>query len=183
MKYIFIVNESAGRGRCQKILFNWELGRDLVQKKAEERWGAGVVEQVSLDLRREFPGANDGYSAGTVDSVAGGSGQRAVPGPNGERGSTREFGESSGVLYAGGGGGGGANKSDPYNYCSGDNGLGGSGGGGTPSKSNQSEADEKYDVLKTGENEMIKNVLKGMVIGIASDLNRILEVMNIIPRE
>ena len=24
-------------------------------KKAEERWGAGVVEQVSLDMRREFP--------------------------------------------------------------------------------------------------------------------------------
>jgi len=37
-------------------------GRDLVQKKAEERWGAGVVEQVSLDLRREFPD-EDGFSA------------------------------------------------------------------------------------------------------------------------
>lgn len=44
------------------MLFNWELGRDLVQKKAEERWGAGVVEQVSLDLQREFPNA-DGFSA------------------------------------------------------------------------------------------------------------------------
>ena len=31
------------------MLFNWELGRDLVQKKAEERWGAGVVEQVNAD--------------------------------------------------------------------------------------------------------------------------------------
>ena len=39
----------------EKLLFNWQLGRDLVQKKAEERWGAGVVEQVSLDLKREFP--------------------------------------------------------------------------------------------------------------------------------
>ena len=38
-----------------------ELGHDLVQKKAEERWGAGVVEQVSLDLKREFPEA-DGFS-------------------------------------------------------------------------------------------------------------------------
>ena len=45
-----------------KLLFNWQLGRDLVQKKAEERWGAGVVEQVSLDLRREFP-KEDGFSA------------------------------------------------------------------------------------------------------------------------
>ena len=31
-------------------------------KKAEERWGAGVVEQVSLDLQREFPNA-EGLSA------------------------------------------------------------------------------------------------------------------------
>jgi hypothetical protein len=46
----------------EKLLFNWQMGRDIVQKKAEERWGAGVVEQVSLDLRREFP-KEDGFSA------------------------------------------------------------------------------------------------------------------------
>ncbi len=46
----------------EKLLFNWQMGRDLVQKKAEERWGAGVVEQVSLDLKREFPN-EDGFSA------------------------------------------------------------------------------------------------------------------------
>ena len=46
----------------EKLLFNWQMGRDLVQKKTEERWGAGVVEQVSLDLRREFPN-EDGFSA------------------------------------------------------------------------------------------------------------------------
>ena len=39
----------------EKLLFYWQLGCDLVQKKAEERWGAGVVEQVSLDMQREFP--------------------------------------------------------------------------------------------------------------------------------
>ena len=50
------------RVNAEKLLFNWELGRDLVQKKAEERWGAGVVEQVSLDLQREFPNA-EGLSA------------------------------------------------------------------------------------------------------------------------
>lgn len=43
----------------EKLLFNWQLGCDLVQKKAEERWGAGIVEQVSLDLRREFPDSNN----------------------------------------------------------------------------------------------------------------------------
>ena len=46
----------------EKLLFNWQMGRDLVQKKAEERWGAGVVEQVSLDLRHEFPN-EDGFSS------------------------------------------------------------------------------------------------------------------------
>ena len=50
------------RVNTEKLRYNWELGRDLVQKKAEERWGAGVVEQVSLDMQREFLDA-DGFSA------------------------------------------------------------------------------------------------------------------------
>lgn len=53
------------RVNAEKLLFNWELGRDLVQKKAEERWGAGVVEQVSLDLQREFPNT-DGFSTRNI---------------------------------------------------------------------------------------------------------------------
>ena len=47
--------KAAVKVNAEKLLFNWQLGRDLVQKKAEERWGVGVVEQVSLDLKREFP--------------------------------------------------------------------------------------------------------------------------------
>ena len=54
--------KAAVRVNAEKLLFNWQLGRDLVQKRAEERWGMGVVEQVSLDLKREFPHA-DGFSA------------------------------------------------------------------------------------------------------------------------
>lgn len=53
--------KAAVKVNAEKLLFNWQLGRDLVQKKAEERWGAGVVEQVSLDLKREFPDA-EGFS-------------------------------------------------------------------------------------------------------------------------
>ena len=52
---------AAVKVNAEKLLFNWQLGRDLVRKKAEERWGSGVVEQVSLDLQREFPGEN-GFS-------------------------------------------------------------------------------------------------------------------------
>ena len=51
--------KAAVKVNAEKLLFNWQLGRDLVQKKAEERWGSGVVEQVSLDLRREFPQSNN----------------------------------------------------------------------------------------------------------------------------
>ena len=49
----------------EKLLFNWQLGRDLVQMKAEERWGAGVVEQVSMVLKREFPDT-DGFSTSNL---------------------------------------------------------------------------------------------------------------------
>ena len=57
--------KAAVRVNAEKLLFNWQLGRDLVQKKAEERWGAGVVEQVSLDLRKEFPDS-DGFSTSNL---------------------------------------------------------------------------------------------------------------------
>lgn len=57
--------KAAVKVNAEKLLFNWQLGRDLVQKKAEERWGAGVVEQVSLDLKREFPNA-DGFSTSNL---------------------------------------------------------------------------------------------------------------------
>ena len=57
--------KAAVRVNAEKLLFNWQLGRDLVQKKAEERWGSGVVEQVSLDLKREFPNA-EGFSTSNL---------------------------------------------------------------------------------------------------------------------
>ena len=53
------------RVNAEKLLFNWQLGRDLVVKKAEERWGTGVVEQLSLDLQREFPGEK-GFSTSNL---------------------------------------------------------------------------------------------------------------------
>lgn len=49
------------RINVEQLLFNWQLGRDLVVRKAEEKWGSGIVEQVSLDLQAEFPGSK-GFS-------------------------------------------------------------------------------------------------------------------------
>ena len=54
--------KAAVKVNAEKLLFNWELGRDLVIRKAEERWGAGVVEQLSLDLKAAFP-ESKGFSA------------------------------------------------------------------------------------------------------------------------
>lgn len=54
--------KAAVKVNAEKLWFNWQLGCDLVLKKAEERWGAGVVEQISLDLQSEFPG-DKGFSA------------------------------------------------------------------------------------------------------------------------
>ena len=51
--------KAAVKVNAEKLLWNWQMGRDLVQKKAEEHWGAGIVEQVSLDLRREFPDSSN----------------------------------------------------------------------------------------------------------------------------
>lgn len=54
--------KAAVKVNSEQLLFNWQLGRDLVFLKAEEKWGSGIVEQVSLDLQNEFPSAQ-GFSA------------------------------------------------------------------------------------------------------------------------
>ncbi len=47
--------KAAVKVNVEQLLFNWQLGRDLVIRKIEERWGVGVVEQVSLDMKAAFP--------------------------------------------------------------------------------------------------------------------------------
>lgn len=54
--------KAAIKVNSEQLLFNWQLGRDLVTKRVEEKWGKGVVEQVSFDLQAEFPEAK-GFSA------------------------------------------------------------------------------------------------------------------------
>lgn len=54
--------KAAVKVNSEALLFNWQLGRDLVIRRAEEKWGKGVVEQVSLDMRAAFP-ESKGFSA------------------------------------------------------------------------------------------------------------------------
>ena len=46
--------KAAVKVNSEQLLFNWQLGRDIVIRKAEEKWGTGIVEQLSLDLQAEF---------------------------------------------------------------------------------------------------------------------------------
>ena len=54
--------KAAVKVNSEQLLFNWQLGRDLVLRKSEEKWGRGIVEQLSLDLQHEFPEVK-GFSA------------------------------------------------------------------------------------------------------------------------
>lgn len=54
-RYISAQIKASIKINTEKLNFNWSIGRDIVMRKAEERWGSGVVEQLSLDLQEAFP--------------------------------------------------------------------------------------------------------------------------------
>ena len=39
----------------EQLIYNFLLGRDIVEMHVEERWGEGVIPQLSKDLKREMP--------------------------------------------------------------------------------------------------------------------------------
>lgn len=54
-RYVSAQIKASIKINIEKLRFNWSMGRDLVMRKAEEKWGSGVVEQLSLDLQETFP--------------------------------------------------------------------------------------------------------------------------------
>ena len=40
----------------EMLIFYWELGRDIVEMKAESRWGSGFMKNLSRDLKEVNPG-------------------------------------------------------------------------------------------------------------------------------
>jgi predicted nuclease of restriction endonuclease-like (RecB) superfamily len=44
------------------ILLYWDIGKKIVEKQEQFGWGKSVVEKLSTDLKKEFPGLS-GYSA------------------------------------------------------------------------------------------------------------------------
>ena len=53
--------KAAVKVNSELIRFYWSLGRDIVQKKVESKWGSGFFDMLSQDLREEFP-AVKGFS-------------------------------------------------------------------------------------------------------------------------
>lgn len=45
----------------EMLSYYWSLGRDIMKKKAESKWGSGFFNQLSLDMKAMFPG-DSGFS-------------------------------------------------------------------------------------------------------------------------
>lgn len=43
------------------IKLYWDIGKDIVEKQAQEEWGSKVLEKIAKDLQNEFPGI-EGFS-------------------------------------------------------------------------------------------------------------------------
>lgn len=57
--------KAAVKVNTEKLLFNWQLGRDIVEMHVEERWGEKVITQLSKDLKAALPDV-DGLSRSNI---------------------------------------------------------------------------------------------------------------------
>ena len=61
-RFVKVHTNIAVKANAELIFFYWQLGRDIFLRKAEEKWGSGIVEKLSLDLKNAFPNAK-GFSS------------------------------------------------------------------------------------------------------------------------
>ena len=47
--------KAAIKVNTEQLRFNWLLGHDIVEMNVEQRWGDGVIERLSRDLKEEMP--------------------------------------------------------------------------------------------------------------------------------
>ena len=60
-RFLYSQAKAAVRVNTAMLEYYWSLGRDITQIQAESKWGSGFFNQLSLDLRSEFPDAT-GFS-------------------------------------------------------------------------------------------------------------------------
>ena len=52
--------KAAVKVNTELLRLYWDLGHDIVARQMEAAWGSGFFEQLSKDLRKEFPDIRDG---------------------------------------------------------------------------------------------------------------------------
>ena len=57
--------KAAVKVNSEMLRYYWELGRDIVTKQAESKWGSGFFNQLSLDMKAEFPNEK-GFSSANM---------------------------------------------------------------------------------------------------------------------
>ena len=58
-RYVSAQIKSAVKVNTEQLFFNWQLGRDLVERKAEEKWGKELWSRLVLICRMNFPKRKD----------------------------------------------------------------------------------------------------------------------------
>jgi predicted nuclease of restriction endonuclease-like (RecB) superfamily len=52
----------------EMIALYWDIGKSIVEKQEQSKWGAKLIEQIAIDLKREFPDTN-GFSRTNLFSM------------------------------------------------------------------------------------------------------------------
>ena len=53
--------KAAVKVNTEMLRFYWSLGADIVNLKAESKWGDGIIQSISQDLQKSLPGVK-GFS-------------------------------------------------------------------------------------------------------------------------
>lgn len=53
--------KAAVKVNTEMLKFYWSLGEDICEKQKQDKWGAKVVDRLSLDMRSEIP-QSEGFS-------------------------------------------------------------------------------------------------------------------------
>lgn len=51
---------------AESIRLYWSIGRDIIERRDRQGWGAKVIERLSSDLQHEFPG-RQGFSVSNLN--------------------------------------------------------------------------------------------------------------------
>lgn len=46
---------AAVKANSELVLLYWRIGKDILDRQDRQGWGAKVIDQLSIDLRKEFP--------------------------------------------------------------------------------------------------------------------------------